>query len=148
MKTYDPPTPILISIDQPLFSELEMRRDVAAEPKYNGTRLILKRFPLDPARNGFNHYEFWNREGELIKYFPSPELLEQLNMIEWDGDCVLDGELMHFKTKTLKDCVVIFDVFLWNGEPTIGQTFKQRRELLESKVPDFQVDLPKVTLAP
>ncbi len=124
---YFPPKPILISIDQPLFSELELREDVVAEPKYNGTRLILKRLAV-------GGYEFWNRDGEQLKYDPSHELVSQLGQIEWEGECVLDGELMHFKTKTIKHCIIIFDVFMWNGLPTTGFTFSQRRKLLEDKL--------------
>jgi len=134
MQTYYPPKPLLISIDQPLFSKLEKREDVVAECKYNGTRLILKRFPYYEIDVGKCKYEFWNREGELLKYQPSIELLEQLDMIKWEGDCVLDGELLHFKTKKIKHCVIIFDVYLWDGLPTTGFTFSQRRKLLEDKV--------------
>ncbi len=127
-KKYFPPKPLLISIDQPLFSELELREDVVAEPKYNGTRLILKRFERTEP------YEFWNRHGEILKYQPSKELIEQLNLITWEGNCVLDAELLHFKTKKVKHSIMGFDVFEWDGLPTIGFTLSPRRKLLEDKV--------------
>jgi ATP-dependent DNA ligase len=137
MKTYYPPKPLLISIDQPLFSKLEQRADVVAEPKYNGTRLILKRIVDDAIHTGVwlkPYYEFWNRDGEILKYQPSNELLQQLDLIKWEGDCILDGELIHFKTKTMKHTVIIFDVFLWNGKPMTDLPFVNRRKLLEDKV--------------
>lgn len=126
MKTYFPPKPTLITITQPLFSQLELRDDVVAELKYNGNRLIEKRFEL-----GANRYEFWNRHGELMKYNPSDELLNQQDKIKWEGDCVLDGELLHFKKKQTKNLVVIFDVYLYDNTPLTGATFRVRRELLE-----------------
>lgn len=132
MKIYYPPKPLLISIDQPLFSELEKRPDTIAEPKYNGTRLILKRI-VDDGVLLKPHYEFWNRHGKQIKYQPSKEILEQLDLIEWKEDCALDGELVHFKTKKIKNFIVIFDIYLWDGFPTTGFSFKQRRKLLEEK---------------
>jgi len=124
MKIYYPPKPILITIDQPLFSALELRTDVVAELKYNGDRLIEQRFEL-------NRYEFWNRHGEQMKKFrPADELLAQLDKIRWEGNCVLDGELLHFKKKETKNHIVIFDVYLWNGSPTTGISFRERRGLL------------------
>jgi ATP-dependent DNA ligase len=137
MKTYYPPKPLLISTDQPLFAKLEQRADVVAEPKYNGTRLILKRIVDDAIHTGVwlkPYYEFWNRDGEILKYQPSTELLKQLDMIKWEGDCVLDGELLHFKTKKIKHCVIIFDVYLWNGLQTLNWAFEDRRKLLEDKI--------------
>jgi len=137
MKRYFPPKPLLITIDQPLFSELEMRKDVVAEPKYNGDRLVLMRFSytgLFPTAVR-NQYEFWNRYGEqLRKYSPSNELIKQLNGVAWNGECTLDGELLHFKTKKVKNCIILFDDFIWNGEPKLNSSFDERRSLLESKV--------------
>ena len=133
MKNYFPPKPTLITITQPLFGQLELRDDVVCEKKYNGNRLILKRFyfPEKISENKTSHYEFWNRDGSMMKYVPPQELIDQLDKIRWEGECVLDGELLHFKKKQTKNWVVIFDVYLWNGVPTTGKSFKERRELLE-----------------
>lgn len=152
-KTYFPPKPLLISLDQPLFDELEMRKDVAAELKYNGTRLILKRIvDEDGTHTGVMlkpYYEFWNRHGERLKYEPNSALLKQLDGIPWEGDCVLDGELMHFKTKKVKNTVVLWDVYMW-GESTLNLPLESRRELLAAKLAVFPVTVcvsDKVTIS-
>jgi ATP-dependent DNA ligase len=138
MMNFYPQKPLLISLDQPLFKELELRENVVAEPKYNGTRLILKRvlsladFVKGGYQSGSSVYEFWNRDGELLKYNPSKELLDQLDQIKWQGDCVLDGELLHFKTTKIKHTVVLFDALVWNKELIIEKPFSERRLLLQS----------------
>lgn len=144
MKVYFPPKPSLISISQNLFSQLELDEDVVAELKYNGDRLILKRFP--------DRYEFWNRSGSQMKrYKPTKQLLDLLDLVPWKGNCVLDGELLHFKTKNVKNQIVVFDVYEWEGFPTTGFRFQKRRELLEEKFSVFSVGIdqtPHVLLAP
>jgi ATP-dependent DNA ligase len=147
MKTYFPPKPTLITITQPLFAQLELRDDVVCEKKYNGNRLILKRYEVPGP---IAHYEFWNRDGTLMKYTPSQELLDSLDTIRWAGDCVLDGELLHFKKKQTKNWVVIFDIYLWAGLPMTDHPFKMRRKLLEEIFTDTKeiIDESYLELSP
>ena len=122
-----PPKPTLISKDQPLFERLEHDGDTVAEPKYNGTRLILQ----------FNGtIEFWNRHGTKLKYDPSPEVVQALEKIRQNlkGFTVFDGELVHSKTKTVKHKVVLWDIFMLNGTPVGSQPFVERRKILERLV--------------
>ena len=131
MKTFFPQKPLLITLEQPLFKELELRQDCVAEKKYNGTRLVLKRFA--------DHYEFWNRSGEVLKYNPPKELIDQLNKVAWEGTCIADGELLHFKTKHIKNTIVLFDLLLWNDESVTEKPFIERRALLEKACGDLFV---------
>jgi ATP-dependent DNA ligase len=144
MKVYFPPKPTLITLTQPLFRELELREDCVCELKYNGNRLILKRFAID------YRYEWRNRDGALMKFSPNSELLDQCDKIRWEGDDVLDGELLHFKKKQTKNWTVIFDCYLWDGLPMTGFTFRVRRELLEKIFKDtrMSVDESHLQLAP
>lgn len=127
MKIYFPPKPMLININQNLFGELEKRKDVVCEFKYNGTRLIL-------YRHCDGNYEFYSGFGKKIKYEPSKELLQQLDFVEWEGEVVLDGELLNFRTKNIKHRIILFDVFVWNGTLITDLPFSQRRKLLEDKM--------------
>jgi ATP-dependent DNA ligase len=147
MKNYYPEKPTLITLEQPLFKELELREDVVAEPKYNGTRLILKRYGSGPAFQASKGLEFWNRQGKIIKYSASKELLDQLDQIKWEGDCVLDGELLHFKTIKIKHTVVLFDILVWNGEQITNKPFSERRALLENVSTEIKFS-QNVLLAP
>jgi len=120
---YYPPKPTLITIDQSLFSELERDERFVAEPKYNGDRLILYK------NTGF---EFWSRHGApLRRYQPSSGLIDHIKRLNWLGDCVCDGELIHFKTKTIKHCVVLFDMYEWHGKRIDHLKFLERRKRLE-----------------
>ncbi len=130
-KIFYPQKPTLISIDQPLFEKLDKDPNVIAEVKYNGTRLILQRFPVI-SLSPIGEFEFWNREGSQLKYTPSDELLSNLRSLNWKGNCVLDGELLHTKVKSTKHHIVLFDVIIWNGEDVSSKPFSERRQILES----------------
>jgi len=125
-----PQVPTLISVTQPLFSQLDKDADTVAELKINGTHLILKRFS-----NG--SYEFWNRTGEKLQYRPSTEVLRSLNVLKWEGDCELDGELEHTKVHSRKHTIMLHDVIIWNGELLTNKTFSERRKILESLFEDI-----------
>ena len=129
---YYPQMPTLISITQPLFSQLDKDEDTVAELKINGTHLILKRFePIQffPAKN---IYEFWGRDGKKLKYNPSREVIQALDALKWEGDCEIDAELEDTKVHSRKHTIVIHDIIIWNGELLIDKTFAERREILES----------------
>ncbi len=122
---YYPQMPTLISITQPLFSQLDKDEDTVAELKINGTHLILKRFSN-------RIFEFWGRDGKKLKYNPSQEVLNSLNALKWEGDCELDAELEHTKVHSRKHTIVLHDVIVWNGELLVDKTFAERRKILES----------------
>jgi ATP-dependent DNA ligase len=125
IKYYYPQKPKLISIRQPLFSQLDLDKDTIAELKINGTHLILFRF-------SDGRYEFWNRHGEKLQYIPSKELIGKLNSLHWEGDCLLDGELEHTKVHIRKHTIMLHDIMIWDGVLLQNETFAERRKLLES----------------
>ena len=120
---YYPQMPTLISVTQPLFTQLDKDEDAVAELKINGTHLILKRFSE-------GYYEFWGRDGVQLKYKPSNELLEELNLLHWKGECELDCELEHTKVHSRKHTIVIHDVIIWDGKLLTNKTFAERRKLI------------------
>ena len=116
-----PEKPKLISIDQPLFQKLSDDPKWVAEPKYNGSRLIL-------VVNGKN-IELWNRHGERFSYAPNDELQNTLKDFAGftHGLCMFDGELRHNKVSGIRHKIVLWDVFMWNGK-LLTATYHDRRE--------------------
>jgi len=119
-----PPKPTLISIDQPLFSQLNDDLNVIAELKYNGNNLVLHRF--EDGR-----FEFWNRYGLKFNYEPSKEVLSDLQNMSWAGYCVVNGELRHNKVKGIRHHIVLWDMFISNGVSLKSLQFRERRAELE-----------------
>jgi len=119
-----PPKPRLITVTQPLFEQLERDNRVVAELKFKGDRLVLKRM-VDGS------FEFWNRHGSKFDYTPSPELLKNLRSLDWIGDCICDGELLHKKTRHIKHHIVLWDVFVWDGKSLKSKVWAERRAYLE-----------------
>jgi ATP-dependent DNA ligase len=125
MRYVFPPKPLLITRTQALFQRLDDDKDVIAELKLNGTRLLLHRY-------ADGHYEYWNRHHAQLKYHPSNTLVEHLNQLRWPaGNCLVDGELMHFKTTNVKHTIVLFDVFIWDGKFLSNETLRERKQILD-----------------
>lgn len=130
-----PEKPTLISKDQPLTKQLSGDPDCVAERKYNGIRLQLHYL------NG--KFQFWGRHKDLLKFTPDAELLADLNGLAKEirntlgtaGYCLFDGELRNNKTKGVRQKIMLFDIFIWNGEVLTGVPFTERRAIIESLIP-------------
>ena len=138
-KYFYPEKPRLISKDQPLFHQLSDSDDWVAEKKYNETRLQLHL--LDRKA------QYWNRHHEKMSYDPTPEIKEMFDALmatKLTKYTLFDGGLRHNRTKDVRNKIVLWDVFIWNGELLIGKPFWYRRQLLESLfgVDDEPVGIP------
>lgn len=124
-----PEKPKLISIGQPLFAALSNNPMWVAEPKYNGSRLVLS---IDGEK-----IEFWNRHGRKFGYAPPDALRSTLMDFqrETSGWCLFDGELRHNKVKGIRDRIVIWDVLVWDGKLLVGVPYWQRRTYLPLHFP-------------
>jgi ATP-dependent DNA ligase len=122
-KYFYPERPVLIRIDQPLFETLSESPEWVAERKYNGCRLQLHYFE--------GEFQFWNRHGEKFSYEPSPELRSNLEALDLKSYCLFDGELRHHKTAGISHRIMLYDVFIWQGELLITQPFWFRRNILK-----------------
>ena len=122
-----PEKPTLISKDQSLTAELSADPDYVAEKKYNGVRLQLHYL------NG--KFQFWGRHKDLLKFTPDAELSAALKALPLEGYCLFDGELRNNKVIGVRQKIMIFDVFVWNGEILTGVPFSERRAIIESLVP-------------
>jgi hypothetical protein len=135
-----PEAPRLMSIKSPVFQKLSDDPQWVAEKKYNENRLELHvnatvTMESNPKRTYQKDYMFWNRHKELFGYSPSKELSDALAAVPWKGYCLLDGGLRNNKTVGIKNKIVFYDVFIWNGELLIGKPFLSRRKILEDLFP-------------
>ena len=146
-KYFYPEAPRLLHIDQPLFQKLSDDPMWVAEPKYNEQRLQLHVFPgtfhllgliaakhenRSPKKNGIV-FEFWDRHGNLLSYVPSEEILTVLHRVvpSMNTYCLFDGGLRHNKVPGIKHKIMLYDVFIWQGDLLIGKPFWYRRNILK-----------------
>jgi ATP-dependent DNA ligase len=103
-----------------------------AQLKFNGTRTLIELKPgEDPV--------LWTRHKEEHKaYQMTPSMLETLKELHETLDPntahVLDGELMHSKTKGIKDVIILFDILVLEGEYLIGTSALERYMFLYDEV--------------
>ena len=129
-KYFYPEKPRLISKEQSLFSKVSQDPRWVAEYKFNGSRLQLHN--LTP-----NHFEFWDRHGKQLVYKPDDSMKSALNEFSKPtGYNLFDGELRHNKVIGIRHKIVLYDIFIWNGELLIDKTFSERRKILESILSD------------
>jgi ATP-dependent DNA ligase len=129
MKYFYPEKPMLFNINSPagelLINEMDKTKNYIVEKKYNGIRLELF------YTNG--NFEFWNRHGEMLSYRPDKNMMMSLEMMSMklDGDCIFDGELRHNKVKGINNKIILYDVFMWNGNLLTNVKFEDRRKILQ-----------------
>jgi hypothetical protein len=125
---YYPNRPTLIPADseQPMnprptyLNQLEASGKYIAEQKWNGDNCLIYTGSKP---------EFWNRTHTQLKYRPTEDVLKELRV--FPKDCVINAELIHNKTKTIKDLLICHCVMIWKGNPLIGKTWGDSRKILE-----------------
>jgi hypothetical protein len=136
MHYYYPNKPILITPDSPQVQQLSDDSDVWAEIKKNGTRLCLWKSKEDsPKHLSFNDFIFWNRTKEVLKYYPDPELLDELNSLNIPDSTHIDAELLHQKTKHIKNYIYVYDIYRYKGQQVL-ESLEVRRRMIEDIVKD------------
>jgi ATP-dependent DNA ligase len=98
-----------------------------AQRKFNGTRTTVF---IDPA--GDVHLRNRQRE-EHRAYKVTDEMIESCRALPLERGAwhVLDGELLHSKTKAIKDRVVLFDLLVHDSKYLLGTTYRDRLDLLD-----------------
>ena len=140
MLFYYPNRPILVppDPDQPLqpkpdyINSLEASGRLIAEQKWNGDNVCIYTSGL----------EFFNRRGERHRYVPTPEVREELE--KFPKNAILNAELVHYKTTTVKNMILVHTLLAWNGKPLFGQTWGDARKRLEDQKFGVQVQLSPV----
>lgn len=99
-----------------------------AQYKFNGTRNVVFMFP-DGHIEMFNRHKQWNKA-----YKPTEDMVlafHALNLPKGKFH-VFDGELMHSKTRGIKDRFILFDILVFNGEYLLGTRYIDRYRMLEA----------------
>jgi len=117
-----PNRPLLLTPDHPKVEVWSQHSDWDAEIKKNGTRLVLQQD---------SGLKFFNRKRGLLKYRPAKGLIDELNSLEIPNHSQLDAELLHFKTKHIKDVVYFYDAYLLKEE-RVTEELQFRREILHN----------------
>lgn len=134
-----PECPILITKEQDLFWRLSNDPSYIAEKKYNGQRLELHVWDTE-------RFEFWNRHGAQLSFEPDERLRERIRYyLGNSGYCIFDGELRHNKTKGIQQKIVLYDIFMLDGELLTSKPFWFRRGQL-SKMVSVEADPLGITM--
>jgi len=120
-----PENPTLIHRDADMVEKMSALDDWIAEPKYNGCRLQLHIIDGD--------VQFWDRHGKRLAYDKSPSetLVMRLKSLFPKGYYLFDGELRHNKVTGIRDKIVLWDCFIWEGEFLNRLPYALRRLKLE-----------------
>jgi len=102
-------------------NSLEASGKYVAEQKWNGDNCLLYTDDLT----------FWNRHHKQLKYVPSPQVLKEVRM--FPRGCIVNLELVHNKTITIKHKLVVHSLLAYKGKPLLGKTWGDARHLLETE---------------
>ena len=139
-KYFYPEKPRLLHIEQPLFDQLSDDPRYVAEPKYNGSRLQLHHIG--------GTFQYWNRHEQPMSYTPNQEMQDALAGLNLKGYWLFDGELRHNKTKGVRHKIVLYDVFIIDGNLLLGKPFSYRRGILETLLHYCDGERDALCLAP
>jgi len=105
-----PEAPTLIHRDSELVVKLSNDPQYVAEPKYNGCRLELH--VID------GECQFWDRHGKRLQYDSKcvETIREAFKALFPKGYYLFDGELRNNKVTGIRNKIVLWDCFIWDGE--------------------------------
>lgn len=118
MNFFYPPQPSRIWPNSAIFKSLCKNPEYDAEIKLNGWRILPH---LD------NELKLYNRNGTIIDV---PRDLFSLAFKGIPKYTIFDGELLNFRTKDVKNIIVLFDCMFWNGKDLRSQPLLERRKYL------------------
>lgn len=123
-----PERPVLVPPASPLIDKLSEDPRWIAQPKLNERRLILHFINEE--------WQFWNRHNKRFDFKPDKELKENLaELASWlKGYWCFDGGLRHNKVTGIKSKVILWDVFLMNGEMLNNRPYWERGEILQTAI--------------
>lgn len=99
---------------------LEKSGRYVAEQKWNGDNCLIYT----------DEMQLWNRHKALLHYRPMPEVAAELERLPKGS--IVNAELVHTKTKTVKDLFVVHCVMAWEGQLLSGKTWGDSRRILEA----------------
>jgi hypothetical protein len=129
---YYPNRPTLIPPNEAYINNLEQSGKYIAEKKWNG----------DNVQTYTDTMEFWNRKKERHRFIPDEAMKEELS--KWPKHAVLNAELMNYRTKEIKNLLIVHCIMVWKGKPLIGKTWGDSRKILEDQPSGTCVQVSKI----
>jgi hypothetical protein len=118
---YYPNRPTLIPPNKDYINKLEQSGEYIAEKKWNGDNVLIYTDTM----------EFWNRRKERHRFIPTPAMREELN--KWPKHSVLNAELMNYRTKDIKNILIVHCIMAYKGKPLVGKTWGDSRKIIEQQ---------------
>ncbi|GAF98725.1 unnamed protein product, partial [marine sediment metagenome] len=113
----DPNTPMKPKPDY--INKLENSGRYVAEQKWNG----------DNTEIYTDDMSFWNRRKGHHRYKPLPETLKALKI--FPKGSIINLELIHYRTKLIKNFLLVHSLLAWDGSLLTGKTWGDARLILE-----------------
>jgi hypothetical protein len=129
---YYPNRPTLIPPNKEKIDAMEKSGEYIAEKKWNGDNVYIYTDTM----------EIWNRHKEQHRFVPSPAMQEELN--RWPKHATLNAELMNYRTKEIKDLLIVHCIMAWKGMPLIGKTWGDSRKILDDQPSGAHVQVSQV----
>lgn len=123
MRYYYPCMPQRLSVTSPYFDELDNDKGWIAEVKKNGWRCLVYKD---------SEVRLYTRDKTLVKE-PLNEIKEYFNMI-LPENTIIDGELIHYRTKEDKRRFYVFDIIMLAGKLVNNLKLFERRKFLEEVI--------------
>lgn len=130
-KYFWPNLPLRIYPEDSLFQKLDNDKYWAAEVKKNGWRCLVY---IDTEIN------FWNRHKDLIKenFINLRKSLSNL-----PKKTILDGEILNFRTKDVKEKFYLFDVIMWDNKLMLNIPYIERIGYLKTIPENEYIEVAK-----
>ena len=129
--------PIFFFPNRPTLIPADPVNPMSPRPDYLNSLEASGLYVGEKKFNGDNVYcysptEFWNRHKAKHRYQPSEEVREELERLP--KNAVYNMELVNYRTKTIKELLVVHCVMVWRGKPLLGKTWGDSRKILENDV--------------
>jgi len=123
-------TKIPYEIDSPVLKMWKGFPDAIAQYKLNGNRNVIYVSPSGDI-------EFWNRHQERQKYIIPDVMAAQIRKFSPLGHWTIwDTELLHTRTKHIKNTLYFYDCLVWESQYLIGQTYSERFSIVQKCLGD------------
>jgi DNA ligase 1 len=126
MKYFYPNQPIPLAPTSKFFDMLVKDQNWIAEEKRNGWRCLIQKTE--------GKLKLWSRHKTIFQQ-DLRKLRMELNACLPDETCI-DGELIHNRTKHIKEKLVVWDVLIFKGREVMDKSLRERRNLLEEIFPE------------
>jgi hypothetical protein len=122
----------LIPPDKDYIDNLEKSGSYIAEKKWNGDNVLIYTDTM----------EFWNRKKERHRFVPNEAMKAELD--KWPKKAVLNAELMNYRTKDIKNILIVHCIMVWKGKPLIGKTWGDSRKIIEQQPAGLHVQVSEI----